>query len=192
MVIGSTLNLIPFLDIPYTNRTKNTFRNKFFELFGIKKLSEILDESAETTFKLSDHQVQKLKRLLEQIKEDKLINKIDDLLENTNGANSSNYFQKVNNLINSILPSAGVALASLSDDILARIPNLVISAGQTLSRAVLLALSLVTIPIGMGIYVMMLKKTIELILIRYEEYALIIAEILHPTLDIEINLVRFI
>ena len=89
------------------------------------------------------------------------------------------------------MPSAGIALATLSDDVLSKIPSFVIAAGQTLSKTVLLALSLVTIPIGMSIYVMMLKKAIELILIRYEEYALIIAEILHPTLNIEINLVRF-
>ena len=192
LVIGATLSIIPFLDIPYTNKTKNSFRNKFLELFGINELKEVLDGRKTAPIQLSENQINKLSMLMRTIKKDKVINSIDELVENYDGINASNFLERAEEIIKNIFPTLGIVLASLTDDIASKLASFAIGIGKALSKGLLIALAIVTIPIGMTIYVYMIMKAIEKILIRYEEYSLIIAEIIHPTEHLQINLVKTI
>jgi GTPase SAR1 family protein len=191
LALGAALSIIPILDIPYTNSTRNSFKNKFFELFGIKELEDFLTGKKVIAFRLTDDQKNKLEKLMIKIKKDKVIDTIDVLVENADGINSQNLIERATQLVNVILPSIGVALASLTDDIASKIASLAIGLGKALSKGLLIFLAVVTIPIGMAIYVFLAMKAIERILIRYEEYSLIIAEILHPTANLQINPVKY-
>ena len=126
---------------------------------------------------------------MRSIKKDKVINAIDELIENSNGINPSNFMERVEKIVKSIFPTLGIVIASLTDDIASKIASFAIGFGKALSKGLLFALAVATIPVGMAIYVYMVMKAIEKILIRYEEYSLIVAEILHPTESLQINLV---
>ena len=140
---------------------------------------------------MSVDQRSKIKKLIDQIRNDRVIKQIDELIQNVDGIDSSNFIEKVKNLVNAIFPPLGIVVASLSDDIALKIGSVVTGFSTALSKGLVKALASVTFPIGMAIYVYLTMKAIKIILIRYEEYALIIAEILHPDSNFQINLVKF-
>ena len=187
LVIGGILSVVPFLDIPYTNRTQKIFKNKFLDLFGIKT---IMSKMASGELSLDQDRMTKLKILLDKIKNDKVIDQIDDLFENVSGISMSNLKEQVTRLISVIMPALGVTVGSVTDDILTKLGTAAVGISSVVSKGLFIAFAVLSVPASMGIYVLIIMSITKKILRRYEEYSLIIAEILHPTDRFQISLVR--
>lgn len=162
------------MDLLPANRFKKSFKKEFLDKFGIKELQEKFKANRNSITE-NEMKLRKLEKILEKIEKDEAINKLDDILDTTDVQDFSSLKEKIKNFINNVLPAIGITAASFTDDTVAKIGPI---AFNLASKTVIL-MSLVTIPISMTVYVLLLKKSVEEILLKYEEYALLIIEILH-------------
>ena len=167
-------SIIPFLEILPTTRIKKSFKEEFFEKFGMKELKEKIQN--EPNLVSSDsNKIQKIKLIFDNIEQDKTIQNLDSLVDSSSITDFSSLKEKIKRCLNSILPAIGIGSASLVDDFMTKIGGIAL----TFTKKSLIALSLISIPVSISLYLFLLRKGVEQILIKYEEYALLIMKVLH-------------
>lgn len=175
---GAVLSIIPFLDMIPAHYLRNDLKTYFLDLFGLLKVFEILNANEN---QLHIDQIEKLRRLKDRIDRDQRINEIQTVLDTSDETNSDSTTilqrlkQRLTNLVQNVFPILGVAVANLSDDVLTKIPGLISIGG----KFGILALALISLPIGMALNLYLTKRAMEIILTRYQEYSLVAFEILH-------------
>ncbi|RNA25343.1 interferon-inducible GTPase 5-like [Brachionus plicatilis] len=159
-IAGAALaSIVPFLEILPTTKINKSFKQEFFEKFGMKKLKDTICNDS-SLISNNPEKIQKINKIFEEIEHDKIIKNLDSLLDNSNTKDVNGLRERIKLFINNILPSIGITAASLSDDFLAKI------AGYTLTFTTrsLVLLSMISIP------------GVEKILTKYEEYTLLLFE----------------
>ncbi|CAF0705992.1 unnamed protein product [Brachionus calyciflorus] len=176
-VLGAAVtSILPLCDLMSTHFLEKDFKEEFLDNFGIKEFKQKLSASP---FLISNdiQKIQKLKNLLKKIEKDEVINNLDDLLDRRNIVDVDNLRQRIAYIVDNILPKIGLSSSSLIKEFLRGYGTL----AATLISKSLIAISLISIPFTMAIYVFLLRQGIEKILLKYEEYALLIIEILHDS-----------
>jgi hypothetical protein len=176
--LDTILGSISFTSDISSKGIKNAKKIEFIEIFGIKDLKDKLDITPELISHDST-KIMKLNMIIEKIDKDEIINNLDTLLTETSNVNESNIKEVLKKFVNKILPSLGLSLASIADDIVVKVGPL----AATISKKALIALSsgalIISIPLSITIYVYFLHKALEKILLKHEEYALLLFEIIH-------------
>ncbi|RNA29242.1 interferon-inducible GTPase -like protein [Brachionus plicatilis] len=160
-IAGASLtSVIPFLDILPTSRINKSYKQEFFEKFGMKELKDKMRTNPNV---ISDSEkIQKINKIFKEIDNDGTIKNLDSLLDNSNITDINGLREKIKYFINSILPSIGITAASLTDDFVAKIAGFTL----TVTTKSLIVLSLVSIPISIAIFLFLLKRGVEKILLN--------------------------
>ncbi|CAF0751588.1 unnamed protein product, partial [Brachionus calyciflorus] len=167
-------SIIPFLDYWQTKSINKTYKNEFFEKFGMKKLRDRINENPSSVSK-NPSKIAKIKKIFEKIDSDESIKSLDKIFDGSNISNSENVKERIQHLINNILPTIGLTAAGLTDDFIGKIGGIAVA----FSKSSLVTISLISFPISISIYVFLLRKGVEKILIKYEEYALLLLKALN-------------
>ncbi|RNA36456.1 hypothetical protein BpHYR1_024183 [Brachionus plicatilis] len=174
-IAGAALaSIVPFLEILPTTKINKSFKEEFFEKFGMKELKDTISKDP-SLISNNPVKIQKINKIFEEIEHDKIIKNLDSLLDNSNTKDLNGLRERIKIFINNILPSIGITAASLSDDFLAKITGYTL----TFTTKSLVVLSLVSIPFSIAIYLFLLKRGVEKILTKYEEYTLLLFEVIH-------------
>ncbi len=190
---NGVVNVIPFLDtlignIPFIKKVsskeiKETFRTELMQKFGIHDLKEKLtnnpNSSSTKEIEFDEIKITKLKKVMEIIENDEVIKSIDSITELTETADSSNIKEKLKDMINKILPTIGIGMAGLADDIALKLGPWALNISKTAFTGLAVSLFVISIPVSVVLYAYLLEIALEKILLRYEEYALLLFEIIH-------------
>ncbi len=193
-VAGNGLvNMIPFLDtliskIPIfkevsSDQIKESFRTELMKKFGIQDLRAKLTNSPNSFSahgtKFDEMKMRRLNEIIKKIDSDEVIMTIDSITESSQTANSSNITEKLKDMVNKILPAMGIGIAGLADDIGLRLGPWFLKISKPVVNGLAVGLSIASIPVSIVLYAYLLEIALEKILLRYEEYALLLFEVIH-------------
>ncbi|CAF1055189.1 unnamed protein product [Brachionus calyciflorus] len=166
-------SIIPLLDIWPTNSINKTYKSEFFEKFGMKALRDRINQNPSSVSK-DPNKIETIKIIFKKIESDESIKSLDKIFDTSSIHNIESLRERIKQLINNILPTLGLTAASLTDDFIAKFCGYAVA----ITTKSLILLSLISVPISIVIYLFLLRRGVERILIRYEEYALILLKLL--------------
>ena len=129
--------------------------------------------------KFDEKKMRTLNEIMKKIDSDEVIKSINSITELTQTANSSNIKEKLKDMVNKILPTLGIGMAGLADDIALKLGPWALNISKTAVTGLAIGLFVISIPVSVVLYAYLLEIALEKILLRYEEYALLLFEVIH-------------
>jgi hypothetical protein len=182
-LLDTIISKIPFIRDVSTNEIEKSFRSQLMQKFGIKDLKEKLANNtnsvSEKDMEFDEIKINKLKSIMEKIENDEVIKSLDYITELSQTANSSNIKEKLKYMIDIILPTVGIGIAGLADDVALKLGPWALNIPKAAFASLAIGLFAISIPVSIILYVFILRMSLRKILLRYEEYALLLFEVIH-------------
>jgi hypothetical protein len=182
-LLDTIISKIPFIRDVSTNEIEKSFRSQLMQKFGVKDLKEKLANNtnsvSENDMEFDEIKINKLKAIMEKIENDEVIKSLDSITELSQTANSSNIKEKLKYMIDIILPTVGIGIAGLADDVALKLGPWALNIPKAAFASLAIGLFAISIPVSIILYVFILRMSLRKILLRYEEYALLLFEVIH-------------